>query len=250
MADAPWGSPMRGDGVSDSELLVAVLARFARLLPAAHELPRILDELLRSVIDVLEPAGATVALAEQLCPGRSELFAARPADLLELEVCQRDSARGPGAVAFACGAPVTVIDIGGYDDMWPEFTSLARRHRISSVASVPLRVDDTEAGVLSLYSRAGRAWTGQDLSIAALLAGMATGHIVTANLVQRHREVTDQLQHALSSRIVVEQAKGVIAHANHTTPDLAFELIRSHARRNRVTVRAVAQGIVELGLRI
>ncbi|MEC3916307.1 ANTAR domain-containing protein [Nocardia sp. CDC160] len=113
-----------------------------------------------------------------------------------------------------------------------------------------MRLDETEAGVLSLYSRDPRHWTGRDLSVATLLAGMATGHIVTANLVQRHRRVTEQLQHALTTRIVVEQAKGVIAHAHRTTPDAAFQLIRAHARRNRVTVHAVAHGIVELGLRI
>lgn len=236
--------------VSDSELLVAVLARFARLLPAAHELPDILDELMRSAIDVLEPGGVTVALSPELRGDRSELFGGIPEDLLDLEVCQRDYARGPGVVAYACGAPVTVTDIGSYGDMWPEYTSLAGRHRISSVAAVPMRLDDTEAGVLSLYSRDQRQWTGKDLSVATLLAGMATGHIVTANLVQRHQRVTEQLQHALTTRIVVEQAKGVIAHAHHTTPDAAFELIRAHARRNRVTVHAVAHGIVELGLSI
>ncbi|GAB3208445.1 GAF and ANTAR domain-containing protein [Nocardia tengchongensis] len=236
--------------VSDSELMVAVLARFARLLPAASELPEILDELMRSAIDVLEPGGVTVALSAQLRGDRSELFTGIPEDLLELEVCQRDHDRGPGVVAHACGAPVTVTEIGSYGDLWPEYTTLAGRHRISSVAAVPMRLDATEAGVLSLYSRTPRRWTGQDLSVATLLAGMATGHIATANLVHRHQRVTEQLQHALTTRIVVEQAKGVIAHVHHTTPDAAFELIRSHARRNRVTVHAVAHGIVALGLRI
>ncbi|MFE3192517.1 ANTAR domain-containing protein [Nocardia sp. NPDC059240] len=236
--------------MSDSELLVAVLARFARLLPAAHELPRILDELMRSAIDVLEPGGVTVALSPQLRGDRSEFFMGVPEELLDLEVCQRDHDRGPGVVAYACGAPVTVTELGSYGDLWPEYTNLAGRHRISSVAAIPMRLDETEAGVLSLYSRAPRTWTGKDLSVATLLAGMATGHIVTSNLVARHRRVTEELQHALSTRIVVEQAKGVIAHAHHTTPDAAFELIRAHARRNRVTVHAVSHGIVELGLHI
>ncbi|MBL1074800.1 GAF and ANTAR domain-containing protein [Nocardia sp. 2] len=236
--------------MSDSELLVAVLARFARLLPAAHEMPHILEQLMRSAIDVLEPAGATVALSEQLGAGEPGPFSGIPAELLDLEVCQRECARGPGVVAHTCGAPVTITDIGNYGDMWPEYADLAGQHRISSIAAIPMRLDDTEAGVLSLYSRQPRRWSGRDLSVAALLAGMATGHIVTANLVQRQQRVTEQLQHALNSRIVVEQAKGVIAHARQTTPDAAFELIRAHARRNRVTVRAVARGIVELGLRI
>ncbi|AYF77786.1 ANTAR domain-containing protein [Nocardia yunnanensis] len=236
--------------VSDSELLVTVLARFARLLPATHELPHILDELMRSAIDVLEPGGVTVALSPQSRGDRSEVFGGIPADLLDLEACQRDHDRGPGVVAHSCGAPVTVTEIGSYGDLWPEYANLAARHRISSVAAIPMRLDGTEAGVLSLYSRDPRRWTGRDLSVATLLAGMAAGHIVTVNLVARQQRVTEQLQRALITRVVVEQAKGVIAHAHHTTPDAAFELIRAHARRNRVTVHAVAHGIVELGLHI
>ncbi|MEV6770163.1 GAF and ANTAR domain-containing protein [Nocardia sp. NPDC051030] len=246
--------------MSESELLVAVLARFARLLPAAHELPHIVDELMRSAVEVLAPGGVTVALSPELSPDkphgdqhrsdRSDHFGGLPEELLDLEVCQRDCARGPGVVAQTRGAPVTVTDIGRYHDIWPEYASIAVQHRISSVAAIPMRLDDTEVGVLSLYSLRERRWSAQDLSVATLLAGMATGHIVTTNLVQRHRRVTEQLQHALVSRVVVEQAKGVIAHAKHTTPDAAFELIRAHARRNRVTVHAVAHGIVELGLRI
>lgn len=233
--------------MSDNELLVAVLARFARLLPTARALPEILDELLRSAMEVLEPDGATVALC---LPEQPELCSGTPAELAELEACQWDCGLGPAVVAHTCGAPMTVTDIEHYGDMWPKFARLAGQHGISSVAAIPMRVEHAETGVLSLYSRAQRLWTAQELSVAALLGGMAAGHIVTMNLVHEHQRMTEQLQHALASRIVVEQAKGVIAHAHRTTPDAAFELIRAHARRNRVTVHAVAHGIVDLGLRI
>jgi AmiR/NasT family two-component response regulator len=79
---------------------------------------------------------------------------------------------------------------------------------------------------------------------------MATGHIVNASVLRRQRRLTEQLQHALDSRIVVEQAKGVIANARQTTPEVAFELIRTHARKNRATVQAVARGIIDLGMRL
>ncbi|NNH69522.1 GAF and ANTAR domain-containing protein [Nocardia uniformis] len=233
--------------MSDSELLVAVLARFARLLPTARELPELLDELLRGAVEVLEPDGATVTLC---LPQQPEYFGGIPEKLLELEACQWDCALGPAVVAHSCGNAMTVTDIAHYGDMWPEFADLAGQHGLSSVAAVPMRVEHTETGVLSLYSRQPRQWTERDLSVAALLAGMAAGHIVTVDVVRQHQRVAEQLRHALTTRIVVEQAKGVIAHAHHTTPDAAFELIRTHARRNRVTVHAVARGIVELGLRI
>ncbi|MFI6868919.1 ANTAR domain-containing protein [Nocardia sp. NPDC050406] len=233
--------------MSDSEFLVAVLARFARLLPAARDLPHILDELSRSAVDVLKPDGVSV----ELClPEQSELRRATPDELLELEACQWDCLRGPAVVARTCGAPMTVTEVARYRDMWPEYAELAEQHGFSSVAAIPMRVEHAETGVLSLYSRRPRGWTSADLSVAALLAGMAAGHIASMNLVRQHQRMTEQLQRALTTRIVVEQAKGVIAHAHRTTPTAAFELIRAHARRNRITVHAVARGIIELGLRI
>ncbi len=202
---------------------------------------------LRSAMGVLEPDGVSVAVR---LPDQPELFGALPEELLELEACQWDRGDGPGAVAFSCRAPMTITEIERYRDIWPEYADLARRHGICAVAAIPMRVDDTEAGVLSLYSHEPRPWSRRDVHRAALLAAMAAEHILSRHQVRQHQRTTAQLRHALTSRIVVEQAKGVIAHAHGTTTTVAFELIRAHARRNRVTVHAVARGIVELGLRI
>jgi GAF domain-containing protein len=127
---------------------------------------------------------------------------------------------------------------------------VADRHGMSSVAQIPMRVGNLTVGALGLYGPTPRAWTERDLLVGGMLASVASGHIFNTNVLRRQQRLTRQLQHALDSRIVVEQAKGVIANARRTTPESAFELIRSHARKNRIAVHAVAKGIVELGLRI
>ncbi|MFX0577498.1 GAF and ANTAR domain-containing protein [Nocardia nepalensis] len=237
--------------MADNEVLVA--ARLAELLPAIGDTAEMVRQLMRSATAALDLAGCTVMLMPDEPPNPDEqtrFAAAAPEDFVDIELCQHRSERGPSMDAYRTGEPIVVDDIGRRRECWPEFCAEAVRHGVSSLAEIPMRVGGSTVGALGLYGPTPRVWTDRDLSVGALLASMATGHILNANILRRQQRLTAQLQHALDSRIVIEQAKGVIANARRTTPEVAFELIRSHARKNRVTVQAVAKGIVELGLRI
>lgn len=239
--------------VSDNEVLVAAAARLAELLPVIGDTAEMVRQLMNSAIVALDLVGCTVMLMpdEALTPDeRSRMAAAAPEELTAMELCQHRSERGPSVDAFRSGKPIAIDDIGRYGERWPEFAAEAVRHGLSSLAEIPMRVGETTVGALGLYGPSPRVWTDQDLSVGGLLASMATGHIVNSNVLREQQRLTAQLQHALDSRIVIEQAKGVIANARRTTPEVAFELIRTHARKNRVAVHAVAKGIVELGLRV
>jgi AmiR/NasT family two-component response regulator len=83
-----------------------------------------------------------------------------------------------------------------------------------------------------------------------VLADLVTAYLVTASRLREHEQRTEQLQGALESRTVIEQAKGVTAARRNVPVDDAFELIRRHARTHQVTVRAVCEGIVNLGLQV
>lgn len=246
------GFRMRGViRVADNEVLVA--ARLAELLPAIGDTAEMVRQLMHSATAALDLAGCTVMLMpdETLTADEQTRFAAAaPEDFVEIELCQHSSERGPSVDAFRTGAPIAVDDIGRRRARWPEFSAEAVRHGVVSLAEIPMRVGGTTVGTLGLYGPTPRVWTARDLSVGALLASMATGHILNANVLRRQQRLTAQLQQALDSRIVIEQAKGVIANARRTTPEAAFELIRTHARKNRIAVQAVAKGIVELGLRI
>lgn len=79
---------------------------------------------------------------------------------------------------------------------------------------------------------------------------MATAYLVNASKLDQQRQLTEQLQRALDQRVVIEQAKGITAHAHGTGVDTAFALIRRHARDHNASVRVVAEAIVHAGLRV
>ncbi|MCP2316937.1 GAF domain-containing protein [Nocardia amikacinitolerans] len=242
------GSPVQGwFGMSDSELLVTALSGLVGLLPEPGDLTEPLHRLIDSATDALDLAGCAVLL---VADGSSGVVTATPAALADVALSQRSSARGPALDALRHGEPVAVADVRERHSSWPEYTSVAARHGVRAVAEIPMRSGTTTVGALGMYAYDPREWTEPELSVGALLAGIAAGHILTAERLRAQQRLTEQLQHALDSRVLVEQAKGVIANARSTTPQAAYELIRAHARRHRVSVHAVAGGIVELGLRI
>ncbi|MBF6170762.1 GAF and ANTAR domain-containing protein [Nocardia blacklockiae] len=233
--------------MSDGDALVPALGRLVSRLPEAPNRSDALSELMGTATDVLALSGAAVTLVED---GRCEVAGALPGELMEVAAAQQDCARGPGLDALRQGTPVAVPDVHRHRERWPEYTGAAVRHGVSAVVELPLQLGAVRLGVLGLYAPAPREWTAADLSLGALLAGLAANHLLTTDRLRRQQQLTDQLQHALDSRIVVEQAKGVIAGARRIGPDAAYDLIRTHARRHRIGVHEVARGIVELGLRL
>ena len=90
----------------------------------------------------------------------------------------------------------------------------------------------------------------EDVAAARVLADMATIYLVNVSKLDQQRQLNTQLQHALNSRVIIEQAKGIIATAHGTTVDTAFELIRRHARNHNARIQTVAEAIVHAGLRV
>ena len=113
-----------------------------------------------------------------------------------------------------------------------------------------MRLADEVIGALDLYAAEPRDWSDDDMAAAGVLADMATGLLVNASKLQQHQQLNDQLHRALESRIVVEQAKGIIANARGIWPDTAFQVIRRHARSHNTSLRTVAEAIVTVGLRV
>lgn len=145
---------------------------------------------------------------------------------------------------------VAVADLEKERDRWPEYCAVAERLRLVSVAGIPMRLGDNAVGALNLYDTAPRLWSPEDLAAAVVMADVATNYLISSSKLKQEQQLNDQLQHALDSKAVIEQAKGVVAYARDTTIDQAFDLIRGHARSNNVSVRSVAESIVHLSLRV
>lgn len=151
--------------------------------------------------------------------------------------------------AYRGGEPVLVANLGDYPDHWPGFARRAIALGVVAVAAIPMRLDDTRLGTLNLYTTSRRDWSDDDVTAARVLADVATSYLARASELDRSRRVAEQLQEALSSRVVIEQAKGMLAAERDISVDQAFQVIRSHARKRGASLRTVATAIVNLGLR-
>ena len=112
-----------------------------------------------------------------------------------------------------------------------------------------MHLEERNVGALNLYSTSVRPWTERDLAAATVMADMATAYLINASVYDKQKRLAEQLPQALDSRVVIEQAKGVLANEHDISVDEAFERIRKHARAHGATVQTVAEAVVDVGLR-
>ena len=113
-----------------------------------------------------------------------------------------------------------------------------------------MRLADQTIGALNIYDAAARDWSEDDLAAAGVLADVATSYLVNASTLRQQQQLNEQLTQALESRAVLEQAKGMTANDAAVSVDEAHRRIRRHARSHNTSLRAVAEAIVNLGLRV
>ncbi len=119
-----------------------------------------------------------------------------------------------------------------------------------AVAGIPMELDGLRLGALNIYDSSPREWAEEDLAAARVFADMATSYLLNSSERERAQRIQAQLQEALASRVVIEQAKGMVAATYGISVDAAFERLRRHARNHNATVRNVSEAVVQLGLRI
>ncbi len=151
---------------------------------------------------------------------------------------------GPGLEAYR-RQQVVRIDFTSGDDRWPEFTAAAAAHGLNSTLSVPLVVDGDGLGALNLYSRRRQGFTAADERLAVNLGGCASVALGNVRAHWRTARLADQLQQALSTRGVIDQATGILIAQHGWTAGHAFHLLTATAQRNRLSVTDVAADLVQ-----
>lgn len=169
--------------------------------------------------------------------------------MIGIERAQERQQQGPCVEAFRSGEVQAVSRIDQLDN-WPDYKETAAEFGFISVVGLPLAVAGRRVGSLNVYDTRERDWSDHDLRAARVLADMATTYILRAGELAEARELSDQLQHALQSRIVIEQAKGMLARDHDVSVDRAFELLRKMSRERSTPLRTVADAVVSLGLRL
>lgn len=235
----------------DHALFVKTVATFSGRLLESYDsdidVDAVLRDLMGSFVAIFDLAGAGMGLAED---GTMRTTTGVPEQISALEDVQHQHQVGPCMAAFREGRVVVVDDLTAYADRWPAYAAVAARLGMTTVVGLPLQLAGHQVGAVNLYSGEHRDWPAEDLEAAQVLADLITGYLVTGSKLRQQEQLTEQLQHALDARTVIEQAKGVVAASNGVGVDEAFELIRRHARTHHVTVRELSEAIVELGLRL
>jgi GAF domain-containing protein len=231
----------------DQSLFLHTLSRFAVVLPARYDLETALSELTESVTAVLGLSGSGVTMAES---GRLRFVTAVSQASGELERNQEEKQAGPCRDAYDTGEVVRVSDVREESARWPEFSAAASRLSVAGVAGIPMRLADEIIGALNLYSPEPREWCDEDIAVAGVLADVATSYVVNASKLRQQEQLSEQLQQALESRIIIEQAKGITATQHSVSIDQAYQRMRRHARNNNASLRVVAEAIVAVGLQV
>jgi GAF domain-containing protein len=207
----------------------------------------VLTELTESVTAVLGLSGAGVTMADD---GRLRFVTAVSEASGDLERNQEQQQAGPCRDAYDTGDVVRVTDVREESTRWPEFSAAATHLSVAGVAGIPMRLADQIIGALNLYASRPRVWSDEEIAVAGVLANVATSYVVNASKLRQQEQLTEQLQHALESRVIIEQAKGITAQQNSVTIDQAYQLMRGHARNNNASLRLVAEAIVAVGLHV
>jgi GAF domain-containing protein len=160
-----------------------------------------------------------------------------------VEVMQLAAASGPCIDCFKTGVPVSVPDIQNSGGRWPEFQKTALQNGFHSVHATPMRLRGQVIGTMNLFGTKRGALTDRDIAVAQALTDVATIGILQERMIREGHVVAEQLHRALDSRVLIEQAKGMISHSMSIPMDEAFAVLRAHARSNNLTIRAVSEGI-------
>jgi transcriptional regulator with GAF, ATPase, and Fis domain len=201
-----------------------------------------LADLTTHCAQLLDIASAGLLLADG--HGVLHLLAASSERTRSLELFQLQSEEGPCLDCYHAGAPVIVDDLSLEVQRWPQFVAAATGAGFASVHAVPMRLRDTVLGTLGLFGTRTGALREEDLSLAQALAHMASIALVAGEVAPDKAALDRQLQAALTSRVGLEQAKGILAQLGDLDMDQSFTALRRYARDHSQRLSDVARRLV------
>ncbi len=208
-----------------------------------YEVVDLLQNLVDSVVDIFDASAAGILLANQ--NQELEVVASTSERSSFVGLLQLDAGEGPCVECFATGRPVSVGNQAEMQRRWPTFAAASAESGYASVHAIPMRLRDTTLGSLNLFRETEGALNRDDALAAQALTDVATISILQQRTLQHAALTQAQLQRALDSRVVIEQAKGFVAYTHSVETDAAFELLRQYARSHQERLADVARAIVE-----
>jgi transcriptional regulator with GAF, ATPase, and Fis domain len=224
--------------------LVDAFAALADTLVVGYDVVELLQTLVDTCVALLDVTAAGILLADAE-PGRLDLMASTSEESRLVETMQLAAEAGPCIECFRTGSIVSVPDLQAPHGDWAGFGDRALEQGFTSMYAVPLRLRTATVGTLNLFRDRVGELNERDTRVAQALADVATIGILHERDLRASDLMRQQLQVALNSRVVIEQAKGVLAHTHDVGTDEAFGMLRNYARSNRRPLAQVAQELVQ-----
>ncbi|WP_194907088.1 GAF and ANTAR domain-containing protein [Catenulispora rubra] len=200
-----------------------------------------LHTLTERCVEILDVDAAGIMLSDAGRVLHAAASSTENARLLELFELQSEA--GPCIEAFTTGRPVVNVDLRASTERWPRFAEAAQATGFVSAHALPLRLREKVIGALNLFCERPGALTESDVRSGQALADVATVAILAHRSLRHADLLAEQLQYALTSRIAIEQAKGVLAERRGINVDEAFALLRGHARSHNLRLSDLAREV-------
>jgi GAF domain-containing protein len=234
--------------VSRETKLNMAFVKLADTLIADYDVVDLLHTLVEECTALVDTEAGGLMIAD--ITGQLQLVASTSEQADFVEIMQLNAGSGPCLDCFATGTAVAVADIDVSGTQWPAFREAALQQGFLSMNATPLRLRGQVIGTMNLFSTRVGELSEPDAAVVQALADVATIGILQERLIRESALVSEQLQRALDSRILIEQAKGVVSQLGSMDMDEAFRALRGYARDHNLSLRLVAEGVTNRTLDI
>lgn len=225
------------------ERLANAFVGLADTLVADYDVVELAQQLIDSTMALLPIAAAGILLGDS--SAELHVFASSSEQSRLLELLQVEAGIGPCLEAYRTGQPVLVEDLSLDAGRWLAFAERATEYDYRAVTALPLRLRTERVGALNLFLGKVGFLSVPDVAVAQALADVATIGILHQRILTKSEMVNQQLQTALNTRLIIEQAKGVLAERGAIDMDRAFNLLRMQARRTNRRLADLARDVID-----
>jgi GAF domain-containing protein len=222
--------------------LVRTLVELADTLVADFDVVDLLTLLTDRCVEVLGVGAAGLMLVSP--EGDLRVMASSSEAMRMLELFEVQAQEGPCLDCFRTGTPISSSDLAG-ETRWAQFTSETLQAGFQSVQALPMRLRGAVVGALNLFNTERGVMSETDILAAQALADVATIALLQHRAAAEAQVLNEQLHYALNSRIVIEQAKGMVADRGRLNMEQAFSLLRTYARGNNLRLVDVARDVID-----
>lgn len=226
----------------DQQRLGRVFVELADTLVTDFDVVEFMTMLAHRVVELLGAREAGVVLADERGLLRSVASTHESAHLLDLFELQNQE--GPCLDCYRSGEAILNHSLAGADNPWPRFAEEARRLGFTTVHALPMRLRGEVIGAVNIFASNATPLTPSEIEVGQALADVATVGLLQERSIREARLLNEQLQSALNSRIVIEQAKGMVGERLDLDMAQAFTTLRGHARNHNVRLADLANDII------